>query len=70
MADEYVYCTMCRYFRLCDEQTPYCVSENADNCDNSTYCVSENVDDCDNWNCEDSKPLSKRPYYEEREVIR
>ena len=50
--NEQVYCTNCKYFRLCDEQKP--------------YCVSENVDKCDNWDCDDSRPFSERPYYEER----
>ena len=48
---ELVYCTRCKYFRLCDEQKP--------------YCVSEHVDKCNNWDCDDSKPLSERPFYEE-----
>ena len=51
--DEYVYCTNCRYFRLCDEGLPYCMYENK----------------CDINDCEDSKSLKERPYYEPREIL-
>ena len=51
--DEYVYYTNCRYFRLCDENLPYCMYENK----------------CNINDCEDSKPLKERPYYEPRKVL-
>ena len=46
---KHVYCTDCWYFRLCDENIPYCVHENE--------C---NIDDC-----YDNKPITERPKYEE-----
>ena len=48
--DGYVYCTNCRYFRLCDENLPYCMYENK----------------CNINDCEDSKSPKERPYYEPR----
>ena len=49
--DTYVYCTNCKHFRLDDEEIPYCPYEEKE---------------CDIYNCEDSKPYSQRPMYEER----
>ncbi|WP_279146686.1 MULTISPECIES: hypothetical protein [Clostridium] len=46
----YVYCTHCLYFRLDDEELPYCPYE--DNC---------NINDC-----EDSMIFKDRPHYRER----
>lgn len=48
--NEHVYCINCFYFRLDDEELPYCVYE----------------DKCDINNCEDSRPCKERPYYEEK----
>ena len=44
----HVYCTHCAYFRLDEEEIPYCFFENE--------C---NLDDC-----EDSRPYEERPKYE------
>jgi hypothetical protein len=49
--DKHVYCTKCKWFRLDDEEIPYCFFEN----------------ECDIWDCEDSKPFRERPKYESRE---
>jgi len=46
----HVYCTDCKYFRLDDENKPYCPFES----------------ECDIWNCEDSKSLLDRPKYEDK----
>lgn len=46
--EKYVYCTHCKYFRVDDEEKPYCPFE----------------DKCDIWDCEDSKDINLRPYYE------
>ena len=51
--NEYVYCTNCRYFKLCDEGLPYCIHENK----------------CNINDCEDSKTLKERLYYEPREIL-
>lgn len=48
--NKHVYCTNCFYFRLDDEELPYCVYE----------------DKCNINNCEDSRPFKERPYYEEK----
>jgi len=48
--NEHVYCVDCKHFRTDDEYKSYCPYE----------------PECDIWNCEDSKPLRKRPYYEEK----
>jgi hypothetical protein len=48
--DTHVYCVNCKWFRLDDEEKPYC------------YYESE----CDIWNCEDNRPFKERPKYEER----
>jgi len=48
--DTHVYCTHCLYFRLDDEDKPYCRYEEKE---------------CDIRNCEDSRPYSKRPMYKE-----
>ena len=48
MDDEYVYCTNCIYFRLDDEFIPYCLFE----------------DECDIEDCEDSRPITERPRYD------
>ena len=50
---EYVYCTECKYFRLDDEYTPYCPFE----------------DKCDINDCEDSRQLEERPYYEPLKLL-
>ena len=50
---EYVYCTNCRHFRLDDEYIPYCPFE----------------DKCDINDCEDSKTLEDRPYYEPLKLL-
>lgn len=49
MSNEHVYCTDCYYFRLCDENLPYCMYE----------------DKCNINNCEDSKSREERPHYME-----
>lgn len=51
MIDEntHVYCTKCKWFRLCDEEIPYCLYSN----------------ECDIEDCEDSRPYKERPKYEE-----
>ncbi|MDF2885567.1 MAG: hypothetical protein K0R54_6141 [Clostridiaceae bacterium] len=46
----HVYCTNCRHFRLDDEEIPYCPYEEKE---------------CDIRDCEDSRPFSERPMYEE-----
>lgn len=46
--NDYVYCAYCKWFRLDDENIPYCPYEL----------------ECDIWNCEDSRPFRKRPKYE------
>lgn len=46
-----VYCTECKYFRIDDENIPYCPFE----------------DSCDIYDCEDSRRYSDRPMYESRE---
>lgn len=52
--NEYVYCTNCLNFRLCDEGLPYCFYENK----------------CDINGFDYSKSFSERPYYEEiKELI-
>lgn len=48
--DKHVYCTDCKWFKLDNEYIPYCIYE----------------DQCNIWNCEDSKPFSERPKYEEK----
>lgn len=50
MNDEYVYCTNCIYFRLDDEFIPYCPFE----------------DECDIEDCEDGRPITERPRYNNR----
>lgn len=47
--NEHVYCTNCIYFRLDWKESPYCCYEAI----------------CDITDCEDSKPLKYRPYYDE-----
>ena len=49
--DTHVYCTNCKWFRIDDEDIPYCPFENI----------------CDIGNCEDSTPYKYRPHYEEKE---
>lgn len=49
--DTHVYCTNCKWFRIDDEDIPYCPFE----------------DTCDIGNCEDSMSFADRPRYEERE---
>ena len=49
--DTHVYCTNCKWFRIDDEDIPYCPFENT----------------CDIGNCEDSMSFADRPRYEERE---
>jgi len=49
--DTYVYCTHCKWFRLDDEDIPYCPYE----------------DECEIRNCEDSMRYKDRPRYESRE---
>lgn len=51
--EHHVYCTSCIYFRLCDENKPYCIYENK----------------CDINNCEDSKPYENRPHYEPNYIL-
>lgn len=46
--NEHVYCTDCKWFRLDDEELPYCVYE----------------DTCNINNCEDSRPFKERPQYD------
>ena len=48
--DTHVYCTNCKWFRIDDEDIPYCPFE----------------DICDIGNCEDSMAYKYRPNYEER----
>jgi nicotinic acid phosphoribosyltransferase len=48
--DTFVYCTHCKHFRLDDEAIPYCPFEGK----------------CDINDCENSRPFSERPLYEER----
>lgn len=47
MLQQHVYCTQCTYFRIDDEERPYCYHSN----------------ECDIGNCEDSMALSERPCY-------
>lgn len=47
-----VYCTNCIHFRLDDEDLPYCMHE----------------DKCNINDCEDSKPIKERPFYEEKNI--
>jgi len=49
--DEHVYCTQCKWFRLDDEDIPYCPWE----------------DRCEIRNCEDSMQFRDRPYWEKLE---
>ena len=51
--DAHVYCTKCKWFRIDDEDIPYCPFENT----------------CDIGNCEDSMAYKYRPNYEERKWI-
>ena len=51
--DTHVYCTKCKWFRIDDEDIPYCPFENT----------------CDIGNCEDSMAYKYRPNYEERKWI-
>ncbi len=46
----YVYCTNCKWFRIDDNEIPYCPYE----------------DQCDINDCEDSMSLNYRPYFERR----
>jgi len=46
--DTHVYCTQCKWFRLDDEEIPYCFWE----------------DECEIGNCEDSMRFEDRPKYE------
>lgn len=48
--DTHVYCTHCKWFRIDDEDIPYCPFE----------------DTCDIGDCEDSMAYKYRPNYEER----
>ena len=45
-----MYCTHCIYFSLDDKEIPYCIWENK----------------CDINDCNDSRPFSERPHYEEK----
>lgn len=46
--DDHVYCTCCKWFKIGDEDIPYCPYES----------------ECNIWDCEDSKPYKERPKYE------
>ena len=46
----HVCCTNCLYFRLCDEQLPYCMYENK----------------CNINNYKDSMHIQKRPHYKSK----
>lgn len=51
--DTHVYCTQCKWFRLDDEEIPYCPWE----------------DRCEIRNCEDSMRFEDRPYWEIKETL-
>ena len=49
-----VYCTKCKHCNL-------------EIIDNVLYvCIHE--DECDSWDCEDSRPIEDRPFYEEKQT--
>lgn len=50
---EYIYCTNCYYFKMYDEDTPYCMYK----------------DRCDIIDCEDSKDRKYRPFYRRDKII-
>jgi hypothetical protein len=50
--ERHVYCTRCKWFRLDDEEIPYCPYE----------------EECNIWDCEDSKPYRERPKYQYRNL--
>ena len=50
--DTHVYCTDCKYFRVDDEETP--------------YCIRQNNKPCTDYDMEDSMPYSERQQYKDK----